>query len=1023
MALTVPDSIVFDDTPELIDTYGTGSTAYELIVKDNIAYVITANNPGYLETFDVSDPENIVFLDQINTYLYYSYGMCIDGDYAYVTAYNNNRLVIFDISDPSNLLYVSYISANLGGPFDVKVLGGYAYVASRNNNSLVIFDVNDPANPIFSGSSSDGLVAPENLQVNSSGTTAYISSKGNNKLVIFNTVDKNNPVKVGEISTGLNYPQELFVESGYAYITSRNNSTLVIYDISDAANPAFIADITEGLAAPSSIDIQGNYAFIGNSSGGYTIVNISDPTDPQLALDYNTSALYDIVGSEEYVYFLYGSSLQIHKVSNSSFPTIGPDGSLNWTSMENYQLWEVNDATNEIYYNNGYVGINTNNPTERLDVNGEARIRSIYSDNSLDDVLVRDPDGVIYRRDASTLADNLGNHTATQNIDLNGNLLTGNGGIDINIASGDGFYINSAVNKGIRVYSSGDPSTHYPAYSPLNNGIEVNGAEGHGLYIGQADLDGVCVFKAGNPQDYNTNAWGNGFEVAGSEGHGLWVGWAGQSGVSVGESIYTGISIGHAGGQGVSVYRAGTPSNYWDTYNSDGFNVAGAEGNGLYVGHSDLDGVIVRSANGNLFQGGADGSEVYTVSNTGDVTATSFSGDGSNLTGISGDNLGNHTATQNIDLNGNLLTGDGGIDLGYAINDGINIYSAGNPSTTQFSVHKNGFEVEGAEGSGLFVGRADNDGVLIYDAGDDGVSVVTAADNLFQGGGNGNEVFTVSNTGDVTATSFTGVGSGLTNVPGDNLGNHTATQNIVLGSNWLSGDGGNEGLSVSSSGRVGIGISSPNETLEIGGDGRVFIGDGGGVNRSGLLIDGNETTDHIRLQSYGYGTSPDIDMKINPGGGNVIINEASGSVGIGTSSPGSYKLYCNGSAAKPGGGSWTDPSDKRLKDIHGNYTRGLNEILQLNPISYNYKPGNELDLPNNEEYIGLIAQEVEKLIPEAVEKMESGYLAVNNDPIIWAMLNAIKEQNNEMISIKSENQELKTQLEDLVKRLEILENK
>ena len=42
---------------------------------------------------------------------------------------------------------------------------------------------------------------------------------------------------------------------------------------------------------------------------------------------------------------------------------------------------------------------------------------------------------------------------------------------------------------------------------------------------------------------------------------------------------------------------------------------------------------------------------------------------------------------------------------------------------------------------------------------------------------------------------------------GDNLGNHTATANIQLGANWLSGDGGNEGIRVDSSGRVGIGVA------------------------------------------------------------------------------------------------------------------------------------------------------------------------------------------------------------------------
>ncbi len=44
---------------------------------------------------------------------------------------------------------------------------------------------------------------------------------------------------------------------------------------------------------------------------------------------------------------------------------------------------------------------------------------------------------------------------------------------------------------------------------------------------------------------------------------------------------------------------------------------------------------------------------------------------------------------------------------------------------------------------------------------------------------------------------------------GDNLGNHTATQNIRLNGHWLSGDGGNEGIYVHGSGKVGIGSNNP----------------------------------------------------------------------------------------------------------------------------------------------------------------------------------------------------------------------
>ncbi len=50
---------------------------------------------------------------------------------------------------------------------------------------------------------------------------------------------------------------------------------------------------------------------------------------------------------------------------------------------------------------------------------------------------------------------------------------------------------------------------------------------------------------------------------------------------------------------------------------------------------------------------------------------------------------------------------------------------------------------------------------------------------------------------------------------GDNLGNHIATQNIRLNGNWLSGDGGSEGVYVNNSGNVGIGTNNPIYKLDV----------------------------------------------------------------------------------------------------------------------------------------------------------------------------------------------------------------
>ena len=40
---------------------------------------------------------------------------------------------------------------------------------------------------------------------------------------------------------------------------------------------------------------------------------------------------------------------------------------------------------------------------------------------------------------------------------------------------------------------------------------------------------------------------------------------------------------------------------------------------------------------------------------------------------------------------------------------------------------------------------------------------------------------------------------------------------------------------------------------------------------------------------------------------------------------------------KPGTNTWTITSDERLKNIIGSYDKGLEELLKLEPIKYNYK--------------------------------------------------------------------------------------
>lgn len=139
--------------------------------------------------------------------------------------------------------------------------------------------------------------------------------------------------------------------------------------------------------------------------------------------------------------------------------------------------------------------------------------------------------------------------------------------------------------------------------------------------------------------------------------------------------------------------------------------------------------------------------------------------------------------------------------------------------------------------------------------------------------------------------------------------------------------------------------------------------------------------------------------------GTLLLNNGGGRVGINTNSP-DQALTVNGNASKVGGGSWLAFSDERLKNIKGHYNGGLKAVMKLQPLRYEYKKDNIAGVRSDGEHIGFSAQEVEKVIPEAVTKTEQGIRLVNNDPIILAMLNAIKEQQAVIVKLTKQVRQL-----------------
>jgi hypothetical protein len=202
-----------------------------------------------------------------------------------------------------------------------------------------------------------------------------------------------------------------------------------------------------------------------------------------------------------------------------------------------------------------------------------------------------------------------------------------------------------------------------------------------------------------------------------------------------------------------------------------------------------------------------------------------------------------------------------------------------------------------------------------------------------------------------------------------------------------------EVMTITDSGHVGIGTQAPAARLDVNGTG-VVRGRINSDSNAGLAL----TLNNAAGWSVATVSGGNFQIFNDARGTNAVwIDANTNRVGLGTSSP-DQSLSVNGNASKTGGGSWSVFSDERLKNLNGKFTRGITDLMRMNPIRYEYKSDNSLGLRSDGEYIGFSAQEVERAIPEAVTRSTNGYLQINNDPILWTMLNSIKEQQSQIDS-------------------------
>lgn len=135
------------------------------------------------------------------------------------------------------------------------------------------------------------------------------------------------------------------------------------------------------------------------------------------------------------------------------------------------------------------------------------------------------------------------------------------------------------------------------------------------------------------------------------------------------------------------------------------------------------------------------------------------------------------------------------------------------------------------------------------------------------------------------------------------------------------------------------------------------------------------------------------------------VDETTGHVGIWSTNPGNYNLYVNGTmyAASYSG------SDKRWKKNIRPIGKALSLVERIQGVHFEWRTEEFKDKQFEKgSQVGLIAQDVEPVIPEIVKTDKDGFKSISYEKLTAVLVEAIKEQNQKIKELQSKINKMKT---------------
>jgi len=288
-----------------------------ITILNNLA-LVAAGEYG-IDLIDISLPSTPAFMHHLSTdgEINFTKIEPTQGKYVFI-ANGNKGFALADIESFMNHPSIGHLDVK-GNIWNITISENQAYV-STGESGLKIVEIQDPWNPRLSYSlEKSDLISEDYISVSDCclyENGLYLSNDTN--LCIFDNSDtQKKPSWVKSIPVN-NIIQSIKIKNNYLYMFKLTQGLEILQIISPLDNPVGLGSFSTGSISNQNIWIEDNIAYLADGTKNFSIVDVSDPSDPNMISCKNVDRSFVDVGVKgDYAYLINGSYSSITVVKTN----------------------------------------------------------------------------------------------------------------------------------------------------------------------------------------------------------------------------------------------------------------------------------------------------------------------------------------------------------------------------------------------------------------------------------------------------------------------------------------------------------------------------------------------------------------------------------------------------------------------------------------------------------------------------------------------------------------------------------